>query len=86
MDQPVRDRAPARPPRGLTSPDPVTTPPTAPPAARQTTVPAKNTGQAAQNVSGRKATPATNFKISHPSPRPETITRIHAVDRGLVSV
>ena len=72
MDEPVRSRLrPAR-RRGLTSP--TRSPhPTAPAATRQHS-PAERPGQAAEQVSGGKATPGNTIKIIHQPARPSKTT------------
>jgi hypothetical protein len=63
MDEPVRSRLRAASRRGLTSPDPVTAPrrPLGHPAS---TCPSPRTGQAAEQASGRKATPGNSDKTT----------------------
>ena len=84
MAQPSRRSLRAARRRGLTSPEPVSTP-TAPPATPNPGPRARNPGQAAQPASGRTPAPGiTSRKLLAQESKPETSYPNWPVDRGLV--
>ena len=84
MAQPSRRSLRAARRRGLTSPEPVSTP-TAPPGHPEPRPRARNPGQAAQPASGRTPAPGiTSQKTPRAGIKPETSYPNWPVDRGLI--